>query len=84
MQHDSNAVLDTQMYLAEELLQNEELRAAVLRDLELGASTPLGRPVVVQLAGNNAETLVQAGLLVQEYCDAIGITNTTVMLPPLT
>ena len=64
--------LDTQMFLAEELLFDAPYQNSVLRDLELGSTIALGRPLVVQLAGNNPAQLVKAGKLVQAYCDAIG------------
>lgn len=59
----------TQMLLPERLLNDQEYLDFHLR--ELGG--PEDRPVVVQLSGNDPETVVRAARKVQTNCDAIGV-----------
>lgn len=64
-------LIDTQMFIAEKLLQDEEYRRLHLLDLETGLNAPLGRPVVVQLAGNDPETIFAAAKIIEPFCDAV-------------
>ena len=59
----------TQMLLPEKLLSDPDYLDFHL--LELGG--PEDRPVVVQLCGNDPETIVRAARKVQAHCDAIGV-----------
>ena len=59
----------TQMLLPEKLLDDPDYLDFHLR--ELGG--PEDRPVVVQLCGNDPETVVRAARKVQTRCDAIGV-----------
>ncbi|KAG8928878.1 hypothetical protein FRC02_006373 [Tulasnella sp. 418] len=63
----------TQMYVAQEMLDSESSRNAILEELELGWETELGRPVVVQLAGDDPKTIVEAAKLVEPFCDAVDL-----------
>lgn len=67
----------TQMWLSDKLVEDQENQEAVLLDLKTGQDDPLARPVVCQLAGNDVETITSAALLVQPYCDAIGMSYTS-------
>jgi tRNA-dihydrouridine synthase 1 len=62
----------TQMLLPQRLLDDREYHDLHLRDLQSGTTTNLGRPVVVQLAGNEPESLVQAAREVLPWADGIG------------
>ena len=64
-------LIDTQMFIAEKLLQDEEYRRLHLLDLETGWTAPLGRPVVAQLAGNDPETIFAAARIIEPFCDAV-------------
>lgn len=66
-------LIDTQMFIAEKLLQDEEYRRLHLLDLETGWTAPLGRPVVAQLAGNDPETIFAAARIIEPFCDAVRI-----------
>lgn len=70
----------TQMLIPERLLDDQEYLEFHLRDL-----TSLGpertKPVVVQLCGNEPETVVRAGKKVQNYCDAIGALSLQRVIP---
>jgi tRNA-dihydrouridine synthase 1 len=57
--------------MPDRLLNDQDYLEYHIRDLALG-DDELTRPVVVQLCGNNVETLVQAGRKVQAYCDGVG------------
>lgn len=59
----------TQMLLPEKLLNDPDYLGFHLR--ELGG--PEDRPVVVQLCGDDPETVVRAARKVQSHCDAIGV-----------
>lgn len=64
----------TQMLSPQKLLDDQEYLNFHLRDLqfcqdELG----WGRPVVVQLCGNDPEVIVKAARKVERLCDAIGV-----------
>lgn len=68
----------TQMLSPDRLLNSQEYLEFHLRDLQadldvdscVGGS---GRPVVVQLYGNDPEIVVKAARTVQTSCDAIGV-----------
>lgn len=62
----------TQMLVPDRLLSDQQYLDYHRRDLSL-AGDDMGRPVVVQLCGNDPETLVQAGRKLQGYCDGIGV-----------
>jgi tRNA-dihydrouridine synthase 1 len=64
---------DTQMFIAEKLLQDVEYRRLHLLDLETGWTAPLGRPVVAQLAGNDPDTILAAAKITERFCDAVSI-----------
>ncbi|KAG6819944.1 hypothetical protein H0H93_007150 [Arthromyces matolae] len=59
----------TQMLMPDKILNNPEYLEHHLRDLTLDEER--GRPVVVQLCGNDVQTIVQAGRKLQGYCDGI-------------
>lgn len=54
------------------LVDDRDFREHVLRDLELGCSVPGTPPVVAQLAGNDAQRLVEGGKVVAGSVDALG------------
>ena len=64
----------TQMLSPHRLLEDQDYLEFHLRDIQadFGASARLARPIVVQLHGNDPETLVKAGRVVQMSCDAVG------------
>lgn len=62
----------TQMLLPQRLSSDLEYRELHLRDLQRGRLTELGSPVVVQLAGNDPESLVRAAREVESWADGIG------------
>ena len=64
-------LIDTQMFIAEKLLQDEEYRHSHLLDLETGWAAPLGRPVVAQLAGNDPDMILAAAKIIEPFCDAV-------------
>jgi len=66
-------LIDTQMFIAEKLLQDEEYRHLHLLDLETGWTAPLGRPVVAQLAGNDPGVILAAAKIIEPFCDAVSI-----------
>jgi len=66
-------LIDTQMFIAEKLLQDEEYRRLHLLDLETGWTAPLGRPVVAQLAGNDPDTIFAAAKIIEPFCDAVSM-----------
>jgi len=57
----------TQMLLPEKILYDKDYLDIHLR----GLGEPEDQPVVVQLCGNNPETVVQAARKLQTRCDAI-------------
>ncbi|KAG6872703.1 hypothetical protein C0995_007371 [Termitomyces sp. Mi166 len=57
------------MLMPDKILNDLEYFEHRLRDLTLDAE--LGRPVVVQLCGNNVQTIVEAGKKLQGHCDGI-------------
>lgn len=61
----------TQMMIPDRLLNDQEYLEHHLRDLRLGFEASTG-PVVVQLCGDEPESIVQAGRKLQAYCDGIG------------
>ncbi|KAJ7038007.1 FMN-linked oxidoreductase [Mycena alexandri] len=61
----------TQMLNSDALLGDQDYLGFHLRDLTMEPSSP-ERPVVVQLCGNDAETIVRAGKKIQNYCQGIG------------
>ncbi|KAF8734627.1 hypothetical protein AX14_003304 [Amanita brunnescens Koide BX004] len=63
----------TQMLLPEKLLNDQEYLEYHIRDLTAASADPLNAPVVVQLCGNDPETVVQAGKKLQNYCTAIDL-----------
>ena len=66
-------LIDTQMFIAEKLLKDEEYRRLHLLDLETGWTAPLGRPVVAQLAGDDPDTVLAAAKIIEPFCDAVSI-----------
>jgi tRNA-dihydrouridine synthase 1 len=60
------------MLMPDKLLNEREYLEQHLKDLT-SPTGDLGHPVVVQLCGNNVETIVQAGKKLQNYCQGIGI-----------
>jgi hypothetical protein len=69
-------LIDTQMFIAEKLLQDEEYQRLHLLDLKTGWTAPLGRPVVVQLAGNDPDTIFAAAKVIEPFCDAVSMQAT--------
>ncbi|KZS99109.1 FMN-linked oxidoreductase [Sistotremastrum niveocremeum HHB9708] len=63
----------TQMFMASDLISDQSYRREILEELRAGWTAPFGRPVAVQLAGNDPETIVEAARLVEPYCDAIDL-----------
>jgi len=61
----------TQMLLPDKLLNDQDYLEFHQRNLSASADG-LERPVVVQLCGNDPETIVRAGRKLQTYCDGIG------------
>ena len=61
----------TQMLLPERLLTDPDYLELVQRDLT-ACPGELGRPVVIQLCGNDPEEIVRAGKKLQMYSDGIG------------
>lgn len=59
------------MLVPDRLLNDQNYLEYHIRDLSLAADE-LARPVVVQLCGNNVETIVQAGRKLQGCCDGVG------------
>ncbi|KAG6854487.1 hypothetical protein C0991_006089 [Blastosporella zonata] len=59
------------MLIPDKLLNDREYYEHHIRDLTLDSD--LGRPVVVQLCGNDVQTIVQAGRKLQEVCDGIDL-----------
>lgn len=59
------------MLIPDRLLNDQDYLEYHIRDLSL-SDNQLARPVVVQLCGNNVETIVQAGRKLQPYCDGVG------------
>jgi tRNA-dihydrouridine synthase 1 len=64
-------LISSQMLMPDRLLNDQDYLQHHIRDLSLGADE-LTRPVVVQLCGNDVETIVQAGRKLQAYCDGMG------------
>ena len=65
----------TQMLSPERLVHDREYLQFHLRDLEGSSSaccSGLGRPVVVQLCGNDPDGIVRGARLVEGLCDGIG------------
>ncbi|KAJ7126236.1 FMN-linked oxidoreductase [Mycena epipterygia] len=62
----------TQMLKPDALLNDQEYLEFHLRDLTMNPACS-ERPVVVQLCGNDAETIVRAGRKLQNYCDGIDL-----------
>ncbi|OJA11379.1 hypothetical protein AZE42_05159 [Rhizopogon vesiculosus] len=67
----------TQMLDPHKLLEDQDYLEFHEHDLTLdhGACSGIGKPVVVQLCGNDPETIVQAGKKIQSLCDGIGGLN---------
>ncbi|EJD53298.1 FMN-linked oxidoreductase [Auricularia subglabra TFB-10046 SS5] len=63
----------TQMFMANRLVNDVPYRERHMADLMRGWTTPLGRPVVVQLGGNDPETMCAAARIVEPYCDAVDV-----------
>ena len=59
------------MLSPDRLLNDQDYLEYHIRDPSL-SNDELSRPVVVQLCGNNVETIVQAGRKLQPYCDGVG------------
>ncbi|KAF8205446.1 FMN-linked oxidoreductase [Mycena galopus ATCC 62051] len=62
----------TQMLKPDLILNDQEYLEFHLRDLTMNPSCP-ERPVVVQLCGNDPESVVQAGRKLQTYCEGIDL-----------
>jgi tRNA-dihydrouridine synthase 1 len=62
----------TQMLLPDKLLNDQNYLEQHQRDL-CASTSGLERPVVVQLCGNDPETIVRAGRKLQTFCDGIGM-----------
>ncbi|EGO03888.1 hypothetical protein SERLA73DRAFT_119513 [Serpula lacrymans var. lacrymans S7.3] len=62
----------TQMLIPEKLINDQAYLDFNQRDI-CGSAGGLERPVVVQLCGNDPETIVKAGRKLQSYCDAIDL-----------
>jgi len=64
----------TQMLDPQKLLEDRDYLEFHQRDLTLdrGAWNGIDKPVVVQLCGNDPETIVQAGKKIQGLCNGIG------------
>ncbi|KZV85112.1 FMN-linked oxidoreductase [Exidia glandulosa HHB12029] len=63
----------TQMYMAHRLVGDTQYRERHLADLIKGSDAPLGRPVVVQLGGNDPDIMCAAARIVEPYCDAVDV-----------
>jgi tRNA-dihydrouridine synthase 1 len=63
----------TQMLDPHRLVNDPEYLEFHLRDLEFCRGDELGRPVVVQLYGNDPEVVVKGARKVERLCDAIGV-----------
>jgi tRNA-dihydrouridine synthase 1 len=63
----------TQMLYPQKLLNDQDYLEFHLRDLQACAGIEAGRPVVVQLCGNDPELVVKGGRKVIGYCDAVGV-----------
>jgi len=59
----------TQMLMPDKILNDQQYFEHHIRDLTLDSE--LGHPVVVQLCGNDVDTIVQAGRKLQGFCDGI-------------
>lgn len=71
----------TQMLIPDKLLHDQDYLEFHLRDLQtFGLSPSRSKPVVIQLCGNDPDTVVQAGRKVQAYCDAIGMVRSRFQL----
>ena len=62
----------TQMLMPDKLLNEQEYLEYHLKDLKTSTDLALEQPVVVQLCGNNAESIVKAGRMLQNHCQGIG------------
>lgn len=62
----------TQMLMPDKLLNEQEYLEYHLKDLKTSTDLGLEQPVVVQLCGNNAESIVKAGRMLQNHCQGIG------------
>lgn len=68
-----NATLTfTQMLHPQRLSFDRDYLEFHLRDLDFTRKVDLASPVVVQLCGNDPQTVVEAGRKVQAFCDGIG------------
>ncbi|KAF5378838.1 hypothetical protein D9615_006968 [Tricholomella constricta] len=61
----------TQMLMPDRILNDQQYFEHHLRDLTQDAE--LGHPTVVQLCGDDVDTIVQAGRKLQAYCDGIDL-----------
>jgi tRNA-dihydrouridine synthase 1 len=62
----------TQMLIPEKLVSDQEYLEFHRRDLSTRMDG-LESPVVVQLCGNDAQMIVEAGRKLQDCCDGIGV-----------
>ena len=62
----------TQMLLPERILNDRDYLEHHQRDLTASADG-LERPVIVQLCGDDPDTIVSAGRKLQPFCDGIGV-----------
>jgi tRNA-dihydrouridine synthase 1 len=68
-----NATLTyTQMLDPQRLVDDKDYLEFHLRDLHLTRQVDYASPVVVQLCGNNPQTIVDGGRKIQAFCDGIG------------
>jgi tRNA-dihydrouridine synthase 1 len=60
----------TQMLIPDKLLHDQDYLEHHLKDLT--AAPGMDQPVVIQLCGNDPETVVRAGKKLQNHCQGIG------------
>ena len=56
----------TPMYMAERIICG-------IHDIEINTQSKADRPLIIQLAGNNKNEMIKAGLRIQKYVDGIDI-----------
>lgn len=62
----------TQMLMPDKLLNEQDYLEYHLKDLKTATDLGLEQPVVVQLCGNDPESIVKAGRILQNHCQGIG------------
>ncbi|KAF5356975.1 hypothetical protein D9756_006638 [Leucocoprinus leucothites] len=63
----------TQMLMPDKLLNEQEYLEQHLKDLTAATASGLEHPVVVQLCGNDPDSIAQAGRRLQNHCQAIDL-----------